>query len=148
MSYRTWMNVAPDGSIVSVVWRLGEDAPADHPVLCTNPELDPQLRKDAGLNLYYDGKHVRRRRPVRWHATPKAVAAVGETISLQLAGLPAEHRTPVRVRVGEQAYTLEHPYLIELGWENPARVSVQVDEPTLMQSSFVNVQFVERRQKP
>ncbi len=147
MSYRTWLNVAPDGSIVSVVWQFGDTPPADHPVQCTDPELEPQLRKDAGVNLYYDGKRVRRRRPVRWHATPHT-AAVGETIRLELVGLPPEHSAPVRVRVGQESHELTHPYVIELGWENPARVSVQTDEPALAQSSFVNVQFVERRLKP
>ncbi len=148
MGYKTWINVAPDGTIVSTVWQHGRHpAPADHPVLCRDPEHEPELRKNAGLNLYHDGTSVRRRRAVRWHMNG-TTAPVGETIRLELAGLPPEHRAPVRVRVGEQPYTLEHPYVIELGWENAARVGVELDEPTLVQTAPAHVQFVERRRKP
>lgn len=143
--YKTWMKVAPDGTIESVVWRLGDTAPPDHPVLCTDPKCEPELRKNGGTNLYYTGKKVKARRPVRWHAAP-TVAAVGETIRLELTGLPDDSRHPVKVQIGTERYTLEYPYAIDLEWENAARVGVQiVDEPEMVQSTFMHVQFVERR---
>jgi hypothetical protein len=147
MGYKTWMHVTADGTIESVVWRLGDTAPPDHPVLCTDPKWEPELRKSAGANLFYNGKKIKKRHPVRWLATP-ATAAVGETIRLQLVGLPDDFRRNVTVQIGEERHKLKHPYEIRLGWKNAARVGVQiVDEPEITQTIFMHVQFVERRQK-
>lgn len=150
MAYRTWMRVAPDGTIESVVWRLerpGAAPPTDHPVLCTERDHEPELRKNAGTNLHHDGKCVRRRKPVVWRS-PKPSVAVGETIRLHLTGLPADFRRPIKIQVGEERHTLEHPYMIDLEWANAARVAIQVvDEPDITQESFMHVQFSERRGK-
>jgi hypothetical protein len=127
---------------------LGDSAPADHPVLCTDPEFEGELRKGGGTNLYHDGKGVRRRTPVRWVASATS-AAVGETIRLELAGLPADYRASVKVRVGQDTVELAHPYVLELGWENAARVGVSLAHvPELVQTLLMNVQFVDRRSKP
>jgi len=147
MKYRTWLKIGPDGAIVSVVWRLGDTPPLDHPVLCTEAEHEHELRKNAGRNLHFAGNRVCRRTPVRWVASPP-VAAVGETIRLELGGMPAE-RGPVRVRIGNDVHELPPPYVIELGWENAARVGIDVaDAPDLVQTAPMHVQFVERRRKP
>lgn len=143
--YRTWLKVEADGSISESVWCLG-DPPEGFSTLCTDKELEGELRKNGGTNLYHDGQRLQRRTPLRWISSMPS-AAVGETIRLELAGLPDGYRDPISVIVGEERYRLEHPYAIELGWENPARVGIQVDEPALVQTSSTHVQFLERRQK-
>lgn len=149
MPYKAWLKVQDDGTIESVYWGMRQP-PEGHTVEASSDEYGPELRRSGGQNLYYDqaSATVCRRTPVRWVGRP-TVVAVGDTIKLQLAGLPDGYRKPVSLQVGQDRLKLKHPYSLTLGWENPARVAVQiVDEPTLVQPELLIVQFVERRQRP
>jgi hypothetical protein len=149
VGYKTWMKVAPDGTIESVVWQHDRHpAPTEHPVPCVDKEHEHELRKNAGLYRYCDGGRVRHRTAVHWIVNGRGSAAVGENIRLHLAGLPEGYREPVRVLVGDLEVDLAHPYILDLGWENPARVGIRLaHDPKMVQTAHMNVQFLERRQK-
>lgn len=148
MGYKTWMKVLPDGTIESTIWRLGAPPPGDpHTVECADKEHEHELRKNGGTFLYHDGGKVCRRRRVHW-VVGRGTVAVGEVVRLHLAGLPEDHRAPVRVLVGQDEVELPYPYVLDLGWENPARVGIRLaHDPKMVQTAHVNVQFLERRQR-
>lgn len=147
MGYRTWLKVLPNGIIESSVWCLG-NPPEGHTVLSTDPEFDTELRKNGGQNLWWSVDHIVRKHQVAWLASPGSVVPVGDEIKLTLMGLPEIYRAPVPIIVGDTPAQLEYPYVLHLGWTNPVRVNVRVDEdaaPEIRQKILMNVQFVERR---
>lgn len=146
--YMAWLKVLPDGRIESVVWCLGTTGPLDHPIVCTDFAQYGELRARGGQQLFWDEKlkTLGRKHDVRWLVQPGRVLGVGDRMRAELVGLPEDYRAPVPVRIGADDVSLDYPYVIDLGWENAARLSLQVtDNASIVQRTPTNVQFVERR---
>jgi len=146
--YLAWLKVLPDGRIESVTWCLGT-GPADHPVVCSDVSMYGELRARGGQLLFWDENRfgLGRKHDVRWLIQPGRVLGVGDRMKAELVGLPEDYREPLPIKIGTDDVTLEYPYVIDLSWENAARVTLQLqDHARVVQRNPITVQFLERRQ--
>lgn len=126
--YRSWLNVTPEGEIVSVVHRLGNTAPTGHPVLNPTPSLDGALARSGGKAHWLNGAEARVevKRPVRLRAS-RRVAGVGEVIvvSVDFLGQPP---AVLRATIGHEPAALDPEDPLEVRWADPADVIIELDE--------------------
>jgi hypothetical protein len=144
MTYKTWIEVGPDGEIISSRYGVGRGKTPPGMVECTDPAMKAVvMRRTQQAKLHVRDGLVCEKAKVRLRADRlQAVANGRDEIRVSLEGLPRECRS-VRVRIGsDEVRELNRDEVLEVSWTRPARISIQLEEKLLLSEPLV-LEFTE-----